>query len=49
LAVVAQALSGMDEADCGKRYLCELASLPRNSLSQEEAVNLAMFQVIFSI
>jgi hypothetical protein len=37
----------MDDVDCGKRYLCELASLPRDSLSQEEAVNLAMFQVMF--
>jgi len=35
----------MDEADCGKRYLCELASLPVERLTSEEAANLAMFQV----
>lgn len=41
---IIQALAGMDESDCGKRYLCELASLPLDRLTSEEATNLAMFQ-----
>ncbi len=35
----------MDQTDCGKRYMCELAALPAEKLTNEEARTLAMFQV----
>jgi hypothetical protein len=35
----------MDQTDCGKRYMCELAAFPSEKLTNEEARTLAMFQV----
>jgi hypothetical protein len=35
----------MDQTDCGKRYMCELAALPSEKLTNEEARTLAMIQV----
>jgi hypothetical protein len=43
----AQALSGMDEEDCGKRYLCELAA--GDSLDTEEQRTLSFFQVFLPL
>jgi hypothetical protein len=40
-----QALFSMDHADCGKRYLCELAATPYDYLSKEERAALEIFQV----
>jgi hypothetical protein len=40
-----QALFTMDHADCGKRYLCELAATPYDYLSKEERAALEIFQV----
>jgi len=34
----------MDQTDCGKRYMCELAALPSEKLTNEEARTLAMIQ-----
>ena len=41
--LTAQALSAMDEEDCGKRYLCELAAA--ETLDTEEQRTLSFFQV----
>merc|ERR1719400_1411820 len=38
------ALSKMDEKDCGKRYVCELAATPIQLLSQSEVTSLLLFQ-----
>merc|ERR1711936_1563033 len=38
------ALSKMDELDCGKRYVCELAATPIQLLSQSEVTSLLLFQ-----
>jgi hypothetical protein len=40
-----QALFAMDEQDCGKRYLCELAASPVDTLSKEERRTIDMIQV----
>ena len=38
------AIAAMDEKDCGKRYVCELAATPIEALSQEELTSLLLFQ-----
>ena len=38
------AIAAMDAADCGKRYLCEIAATPVNELTQEELTSLLLFQ-----
>jgi hypothetical protein len=35
----------MDEQDCGKRYLCELAASSVESLNKEERRTIGMLQV----
>jgi hypothetical protein len=40
-----QVLSALDGEDCGKRYLCELASMQPADLTQEERRTLAIFTV----
>lgn len=41
---IIETLSAMDLADCGKRYLCELAASPANILTKEERTSLEVFQ-----
>ena len=41
---VFDAVAAMDEQDCGKRYLCELAASPIQQLEQEELTSLLLFQ-----
>jgi hypothetical protein len=43
--VTTQVLSALDGEDCGKRYLCELASMQPADLTQEERRTLAIFTV----
>jgi hypothetical protein len=43
--VTTQVLSALDGEDCGKRYLCELASMKPADLTQEERRTLAIFTV----
>jgi len=38
------AVASMDAADCGKRYLCEVAATPIQQLEQEELTSLLLFQ-----
>ena len=38
------AIASMDDKDCGKRYVCELAATPVQELSQEELTSLLLFQ-----
>jgi hypothetical protein len=38
-------LSSLDELDCGKRYLCELASMPLAELSPEEQRTITILTV----
>jgi hypothetical protein len=42
-------LSALDGEDCGKRYLCELASMQPADLTQEERRTLAIFTVTLLI
>jgi len=37
-------MAAVDVADCGKRYLCEVAATPINQLTQEELSSLLLFQ-----
>lgn len=46
---VFDAIASMDNLDCGKRYLCEIAATPINQLSQEELSSLLLFQVKIDI
>lgn len=39
-----EAINKMDEKDCGKRYVCELAATPVELLSQTELTSLLLFQ-----
>jgi len=41
---VFDSILAMDSADCGKRYLCEIAATPVNQLTQEELTSLLLFQ-----
>merc|ERR1719430_352580 len=41
---VFDAIAAIDDQDCGKRYLCELAATPLNELSQEDFTTLVLFQ-----
>lgn len=41
---VIEALLDLDHMDCGKRYLCDLASSPVDSLTKEERATLDIFQ-----
>ncbi len=47
--VTTQVLSALDGEDCGKRYLCELASMKPAELTQEERRTLAIFTVTLLI
>jgi hypothetical protein len=37
-------IASMDAADCGKKYLCEIAATPVADLTQEELTSLLLFQ-----
>jgi len=39
-----EAINKMDDKDCGKRYVCELAATPVDQLSQSELTSLLLFQ-----
>ena len=39
-----KSMAAVDKADCGKRYLCEVAATPVEQLSQEEFSSLLLFQ-----
>merc|ERR1711973_54139 len=41
---VFDAIAAMDNQDCGKRYLCEIAATPVEQLTQEELTSLLLFQ-----
>merc|ERR1711972_409814 len=38
------AIAAIDDQDCGKRYLCELAASPLDELSQDDFTTLLLFQ-----
>jgi len=41
---VFDSIAAMDTADCGKKYLCEIAATPIQQLTQEELTSLLLFQ-----
>jgi len=41
---VFDAIAAIDDQDCGKRYLCELAASPLDELSQDDFTTLLLFQ-----